>query len=636
MQIIHRIGLVALTSIFFQATALAVPYHTLHKRATNIPAITASGEDLQTWWHTTGVINTNSPVADESVRQSHKYSVQVSTDDDGTFYDSFVYETIPRSGKGKLCYPDKPDICNDDDQIAVEADIGVTMGWTQFLYASDVVVKVTRLDGKAVSPDDVTIRPTNRKFTVTTSENAALIRVPYTPETNGVRFSVEFADDIIEYRTRELASQSHYVQDVNNAAPNYVDTYTDTMPIVGREPLNALLIFASPFPSNDMVPSKKDDIYEVKPGLVESLENVDKSIVSFGPGVYWFTGKNRAVLSSSVSWVYLAPGSYVKGAIEYNNSQSPLKATGFGVLSGEQYVYQANTADGYRNSKSDQTSLKMWRGNGVSSGQTWTMNGITTNAAPFNVMDFYGDNDSTPPNGFSVDVSDYKQVGSFYGQTDGLQMYTNGHLRDVFYHTGDDGIKAYYSGVLAERVIVWKTNNAPIIQLGWYPRALKNIHIDHLDIIHSRYYSFLGYAPRAIIGSSSSYVNTDATNTADVTTTISNFTVSNIRSEGISPGLISLNMLSNIENFKIENAWIEEFSPVPQLGTSAIVGFTDANHDNQKVALGSSSDGASMGLTISGYKVGNTAISFEAGNWDATQAGRLDVDQAYSGKWTVQ
>ena len=639
MFAMDNIRLFALAGTLLQAATCAIAGPVYHRQASNNAASTADTSDLKTWWHSTGTVNTKTPVADGDVRQAHKYAVQVSTKGDGTFYDSFVYETIPRSGKGKLCYPDKPDICDSDDQITIEADIGVTMAWSQFLYGSDAVVNVTRLDGKDVSAADVIIRPTSRAFDFTTSGSSVLITVPYTPDTNGARFSVEFADDIFEYHTQQLATQSNYVQDVNSSGEYYVDAYTDQMPIVGREPLNALLIFASPFPPDSMVPSNQDEIYDVQPGLVESLANVQNSVVSFGPGVYWFTGSNRAVLSSSVTWVYLAPGAYVKGAIEYNNgASSSLKATGFGVLSGEQYVYQANTADGYANTKSDATSLKMWRGNGVTDGQSWTMNGITTNAAPFNVMDFYDGSGNVPPNGFTVDVSDYKQVGSFYGQTDGLEVYTNGHLRDIFYHTGDDTIKTYYSGALVERTIVWKTDNAPIIQMGWYPRTLSNIRVDQLDVIHSRYYSFLGYAPRAIIGSSSSYVNTDSTSTADVSTAISNFTVSNVRSEGLSPGLISLNMLSNIVDFYVDGAWIEEFSPVPQLGISAVVGFTDANQNNQKVTLGDPSDNSTsgIGLTISGYKVGSTAISFSAGNWNASSAGHLDIDPAYSGKWTVQ
>ncbi|KZF19085.1 glycoside hydrolase family 49 protein [Xylona heveae TC161] len=46
------------------------------------------------------------------------------------------------------------------------------------------------------------------------------------------------------------------------------------MPVVGREPLNALLIFASPFPPSDMVPLATEDVYYVKPGLVTGLEQI--------------------------------------------------------------------------------------------------------------------------------------------------------------------------------------------------------------------------------------------------------------------------------------------------------------------------------------------------------------------------
>ncbi|KAJ5672876.1 hypothetical protein N7507_002003 [Penicillium longicatenatum] len=562
------------------STALAIPKPGVRCRSMNFTVTTADSSDLKSWWH-------------EAVASAGSNS----------FYDSFVYETIPRSGKGKLCYPDRSDICNEDDQVSIEDDIGVTMGWSQFLYGRDAVVKITRTDDKPIlSADHITIRPTNCEFDVTVSNNAAFIRVPYNPETNGARFSVEFADDIFEYRIKEKTQQSTYVQDVNPSGDYYVQSYTDSMPVVGREPLNALLIFASPFPSGDFVPSTQQDIYEVQPGLVESLQQVTKSVVSFGPGVYWFTGKNRAVLPSSVSWVYLAPGAYVKGAIEYNNPNNPqLKATGYGVLSGEQYVYQANPAAGYSNTKSDLTSLKMWRGNGVTSGQTWVMNGITTSAAPFNVMDFYGDNDGVPPPGFAVDITDYKQVGGYFGQTDGLEMYTNGRVH-------------------AQRMIVWKTNNAPIIQMGWYPRNIEDIRLEDIDVIHCRYYSYLD-------------INSDST--ADITTTISNYTVANIRAEGISPGLISLNMLSNIDDFVIENAWIEELTPVPSLDISAIVGFTDKDHNNQKVSLGANSVNG-VSLTIRGFQVGDTPIKFDSDNWDVNSAGRISIDPAFDSHYVVE
>lgn len=486
---------------------------------------------------------------------------------------------------------------------------------------------MTRLSGAAVSAANIIIRPSNLTYTVQSVNGAALITVPYTQY--GTRFSVELQDDFWTYRNAGPGENSYYVQNVNPAGPGYVQSYTSSMTIDGIEPRNALLIFASPFPSSDKVPDNAAETLMVKPGRVTGVKTNTKSIVYFGPGVYWCTGTDHLVLSPTVTWVYFAPGAYVKGAVQYNSSALNLKATGFGILSGEQYVYQANVAQGYTNVKSDANSLHMWRGDTATNGQTWTVDGVTLNAPPFNSMDFYG-----PLNTFSVFASDYKQVGAFFGQTDGLEMYPDSHVRDIFYHAGDVVIKTYYSNVLAERITVWKTNNAPIIQFGWYQRNLTNITVDHVNVIHTRYQRQEVDYPRALVGSAASYLDADSTSTADIYSFISDFTVSNWRSEGISPALLGINPLSNIDTMLLSNIWIEELAnDTTQVDMSTFRVFTDAS-DNATVQLGSRSPN-NIGLTIQNYFVGNTHISFAAGNWDAVQLGRLNVDAYYWGRWTV-
>lgn len=327
---------------------------------------TANTTELLTWWHDSGEVNTQTPVQDGNVRQSHIFNVQVATSSSPSdFYSSFVYESIPRNGNGKICVPgDLSSICDVDDQISIELDIGVTMAWTQYLTKGDSVVRVTRGDSGSVDPENVIIRPTTLSFGLESDGSSLLITVPYS--SNGYRFSVEFKDDLWEYRNAGPGVNSHYVQNSNPNGADYVASYTDDMPIDGVEPLNSLLIFVSPFPAADLVPDAGADTFYVPKGLVSDLDKVPNNIVYFAPGVYWLTGTNHAMLSSSVNWVYLAPGAYVKGAFEYTSQSLELRATGFGVVSGEQYVYQANTAQGYQNIKSDQTSLKMWRGESAS------------------------------------------------------------------------------------------------------------------------------------------------------------------------------------------------------------------------------------------------------------------------------
>lgn len=592
---------------------------------------TANSSTLQTWWHNSGEINTKTPVQNTNVRQSHVYSVDVATSSSpNTFYKSFPYESIPRNGNGQICTPgDLTSICDTDDQITIEPSVGITMAWTQFLYATDVVVKVSRPNGTAItSAASVVIRPTNLGYTVKVSNGSALITVPYS--STGTRFSVEFQDDLWTYRNAGGGENSHYVQNVDPSGVSYVSSYTDSMPVVGIEPRNALLIFASPFPTEDLIPNDPSDTLYVQPGLVSGLDTTEKSIVYFEPGVYYCTGKAHALLSSSVNWIYLAPGAYLKGAVEYSSQALNLKATGFGVVSGEQYVYQANTAQGYTNVKSDSSSLHMWSGTTNTDGMTWTVHGVTTNAPPFNSMDFYG-----PVDTFKVDASDYKQVGAFFGQTDGIEMYPNSYVRDIFYHTGDDTIKTYYSDVLTERVTVWKTNNAPIVQFGWYQRNISNITVDSVNVIHSRYISQAADYPRALIGSAASYTDVDSTSDADIYSYVSDYTISNWRSEGISPALLGINALENIDTFTINNVYIEQLAPdTTQVDMSTFRPFTDASAGNKAIALGSKSPNG-IGLIIKDYYVGSTHITLAAGNWDSYSLGRLNIDASVWGNWSL-
>ena len=591
---------------------------------------TADSDVLKTWWQPTGEINPTGRVRDENVRQSHVYNIQVaSASDPDTFYNSFVYETIPRNGNGNICKPDDlTSFCDVDDQVSIELDIGADMAWTQYLSSEDTVVKITRSEGGAVDAGDIVVRPTNLDFDIRTEGDDVYITVPFNE--HGSRFSVEFKDNLWEYRNDGPGRYRNYVQNVNPDGDWYVPEFNDSMPIVGVEPINALLVFMSPFPDDKYVPDLTKNTHTVPVGLVKDLTTVNASTLYFPPGVYWLTGSNHAILSESVTWVYIAPGAYVKGAFQYESHELDLRATGFGVVSGEQYVYQANTAQNYENVKSDNTSLKMWRGESEP-GTRWTMHGLTTNSPPFNSMDFYGDMES-----FSVDVSDYKQVGAFFGQTDGIQMYPYSHVRDVFYHVGDDGIKTYYSNVRCERMTVWKTNNAPIVQFGWYSRDVSNVTVDQVDVLHTRYNSQRTRWPRGIVASAVSYLEENSTSTADVTKHLSDYSVSNVRCEGICPNLVGVNPLNNIDTFRFANISMERLADrTTDVGQSTFRVFTDRNHGNRTVMLGDNSPDK-LGLVIEDFYVAGEKISFENDNWRSDQLGQIDFDPFYDGRWTLR
>lgn len=187
---------------------------------------TASSSVLQTWWHSTGEWNTQTPVLDGNVRQSGKYSVQVSTSsstsDSSSYYDSFVYETIPRNGMGNIINPLEPTVLNSNgDGITIEAAIGLTMAWTSFLYSEDVSVKITRLDGGNTSASNVIIRPTTLDYAKTEVNGDLYISVPYS--SRGVRFSVEFTDNLYEFHSNCAISCTVGKQNVQSLFP-YLNT----------------------------------------------------------------------------------------------------------------------------------------------------------------------------------------------------------------------------------------------------------------------------------------------------------------------------------------------------------------------------------------------------------------------------
>ncbi|KIW57156.1 hypothetical protein PV05_05747 [Exophiala xenobiotica] len=569
---------------------------------------TCCDSQLCTWWHSTGEVNTLARVANANVRQSRKYLVQVSNAGRNQYHNSFVYESIPRNGNGRIYSPWDPPYTetmpdHEDDGISIELDGGINMAWSQFEYASDVDVKILSRDGSSLGPtSEVKVRPRSLSFDMTTSNDGGIIiRVP--ANTKGYRFSVEFDADLFTYRSD---------------GRQYVSSGGE---VVGVEPTNALMIFASAFLRKDLIPSVQDsDTIVMQPGPINQGDWGSSGVLYFPPGVYWMDsnllgvqgriGENHIRLHPNTYWVYLAPGAYVKGAIEFSTKED-FYATGHGVLSGEHYVYQANWAADYRGLKSDGTSLRLWLHQNLSHDhQTWTCVGPTINAPPFNTMDFIGSDN------ISVEISDYKQVAAFYYQTDGPQVYPNSHVHDVFYHVNDDAIKTYYSDALIERVIIWKCHNDPIIQMGWDSRRVTGVQISDLSIIHTRYKKSETGVPSAVIGASPFY---KSGREPDLTKYIS-MNITNIVCEGICPGLMRITPLQNFVDFNIQNIIFPDGLPTGHIGLG------------QSIVPGGS--GVRFDVQISDWTVGGQMVTMD--NYGVDSLGQLHIDESYDGQWKIR
>lgn len=579
---------------------------------------TASTNELTTWWHNNFEYNTTSPVQPHKVRRSSTYDVKVATTEaPQRKYDSFTYLSVPRSGKGKIGY-------TEEDGAEFSSQAGLTMSWSTFEYSTDVWVDVHLRTGQRIdSVDQVSIRPRTYDFEKKlVNPSTVRIKVPHSPE--GFRFSVEFEPQLYTaYNDMSGASGK-----LTTVAPGNRAIHT--------EPKNSMMIFAEPKRTGAeaarFVPQPDAGKIEyVRPGEVTDLNDTDAEILYFRPGTYWMTSKYHALLPEGVKWVYLAPGAYVKGAFRFlHDNQRSYKVTGYGVLSGEQYVYEADTNNNYDHlsgaSNCHASCVKMLQFASSDQQQHLDLQGVTVNEPPYHSFVVYGNEDR-----FSMSVENYKQVGSWYWQTDGIELYRGSQMKNTFFNANDDVLKMYHSDVTIDNTVIWKNENGPVIQWGWTPRNIDNVAVTNTHIIHNRMYWKDVKYNTCILNSSSHWQDMGSTSTADPDSWVRNMRFENITVEGMTNCALRLYALSSTENIHIKNLRIDSWSELdPGSQVSHLKRY--ANAANQQVTIGNeTTDG--RGIKLENYAVGGVTVTKDDDNWADHQLGRLGFDAELWDNW---
>lgn len=565
-------------------------------------------------------------MADATVRESPYYSTKVaSSSDSNTSYDSFTYISVPRSGNGKIGYTEQ-------DGAEFSSQAGMTMSWSSFEYSADAQVDVSLDTGQTVtSADQVTIRPTSDNFKKElVNDHTVRITVPYNE--SGYRFSVEFdPQQTTVYNDNSGVSGQLTTSDANGASE------------VETEPRNSMLIFAQPMLSTaqtaQQVPNTTaSNVYSPAQGeLTQSeLDNLPSTVdtLYFAPGTYYMGSKYRAQLAN-VRWVYLAPGAYVKGAFKFlSTSQTDFRVTGYGVLSGEQYVYEADTSNGYNhlapdNSECWSSCVKMLQFQSPQSGpaQALLLDGVTVANPPYHTFVMYGNENGD----FKMTVNNYQQVGGWYWQTDGLELYKGSTMTNSFLHSNDDVVKLYHSDVTVNNNVIWKNENGPVFQWGWSPRTISNVHVSNTDIIHNRMYWKDTKTNTCVINSASSYLDGSSTSTGDTTQTIDGLTISNTNVEGLVNCAIRIYAMQNTKNVTIDGLHIGGWNKVDPAGQANLFkAFTDST--GKPVTIGNQTTGHE-GLLLHDYTVGGQTILKAGDNWASDELGRLDFDANLWDNW---
>ena len=605
--------------------ALAVPSPTTPGSVRTTPTGPADTPTLHTWDHADSVA-TSAPIADGQVRRSEFYDASVSTaSDPDAAHTSFVYMSVPRSGEGKIGY-------DEQDGAEFSSAAGLTMSWSSFEYAEDVWVDVHLRTGQTISSaDQVTIRPTDLGFEKELVDSSTIrVKVPYDPE--GYRFSVEFDP------------QLYTAYNDMSGASGELTTVAEGNRAVHTEPQNSMLVFANPIDgAGDAaadVPSEEDgSIHYVEPGSVTDLDGITEDIVYFRPGTYYMGSTYHARLPENVRWVYIAPGAYVKGAFRFlHETQSDFKVTGLGVLSGEQYVYEPDTTNGYQHTTEDNchsTCVKMLQFESSNTDQTLDLHGVTINQPPYHSFVVYAHEDGTEVDvtHFTMDVRNYKQVGSWYWQTDGIELYPDSTMRNTFFHANDDVLKLYHSNVTIDDTVIWKNENGPVVQWGWTPRNVHDVTVNATDVIHNRMYWKDVKYNTCVFNSSSHWEDMGATDRADTTSTVRDMRFTDTRVEGTVNCALRVFALSNTEDVEIDGFSVDGWNG---LDATSQVSLLKRYHDRDgnQVTIGNEvSDG--QGLSLHNYTVGGIPVLKAGDNWASDELGRLDFDADTWESWNA-
>ena len=241
----------------------------------------------------------------------------------------------------------------------------------------------------------------------------------------------------------------------------------------------------------------------------------------------------------------------------------------------------------------------------------------------------YGNEDGD----FQMEVNNYQQVGGWYWQTDGLELYKGSSLRNSFLHSNDDVIKLYHSDVSVDNNVIWKVENGPVFQWGWGPRTISRIQVSNTDVIHNRMW-WRWTKNHCIFNSSPSIIDVDSTATADTTQEMTDVSFVNTNVEGMVNCVIRIYALEGMKRVTIDGLHVESWNKMsPEGHMNNFTAFTDPS--GRPVTIGNQVRDHE-GLLIKDYTVGGVTILKSKGNWASNKLGRLDFDGRLWENWDTE
>ncbi len=353
-----------------------------------------------------------------------------------------------------------------------DAQAGRSFSWTTFETDVPVVVRVTKRQGTFTQ---ARVRPTRYGITPTTV-NASTIQFTISPNQ---KVSVEFDS------TQAPCSyaMSTCVRDILTV---FADRREAQSPIASVPAADVHRPAPGSYATNATVMG-------MTAPLVSTMGNaMGKRVVVFGPGVYsigyWQVPPN-------VEQIHLEGGAIVYGALEilplgappaaddYLNAWSlphrpRFKLTGHGILSGQRVPWHVTTDLQY----CVDDACGWWKMIRLVRYAAFdmTIEDVTLAGTPYWTVTAA----SIADDRVAVHMRNFKVLGAWAFNNDGVHLTPGGDVRDCFVQANDDAVNFEGSDAGMSNCVMWSFENGGTFQSGWYPKTISNIAVRDIDVIH--------------------------------------------------------------------------------------------------------------------------------------------------------
>ena len=383
------------------------------------------------------------PLNGES-RQGFPYRVEVSVKGKDDFHRSYLNVTKPN--------PDyRASTSSSGSHHNYGADHFVANNrkffYTTFSFHGPITVRVKRLDQPFIDLSKISLKPERYNLEIRKVDDRT---IEFDLYQSGKKIWVDFGDARFTHEGWE-----HYV----------------------RQPL---MIFADPLEKPQMVVEPdQPNTRVIEPGHGIPQE-IQEEFIYFSPGVHdigvW-------VIPKHIRKIYIPGGGLVKGSLVWlggknHPQQFGVQILGRGILSGMGFRWRENKntgsfeEDSHRCHAECVKMLEFFAGHNL-------VEGITIADQSYHMVF----NVASAP----TDYINFKQIGAWYTETDGIELYQGGNIVDSFMQNYDDGLKIYHSNSRVENLVFWKFGNGGLIQMGWATRQIENVLVRNIDSLQTEW-----------------------------------------------------------------------------------------------------------------------------------------------------